>query len=121
LNFSAQQIVVMVSHGGGSINLAAVKETFDLLQELKFTAEQIVRLVGLDNGSQNLKFLQDNRMTLLRQHLEPEEIIHRLHQIGGRGQFSSALLMLSLFGKEEASTENIEEKASKRRFFGYED
>ena len=48
------QVVKMVSHGGGSNNINAVKEHLEALKGAGFTPDQVVKMVSCAGGSHDL-------------------------------------------------------------------
>ena len=74
LGFSADQIVQIVSHHGGSRNIEAVQNAHQALIDLGFSTEQIVRMVSHDGGSINIEAIQTHGVTLRFLRLNTEQI-----------------------------------------------
>ena len=80
----------MVSHHGGSKNLAAVQENLVALQAVGFTATQIVKLVAHDGGSKNLTAVKLNLGTLQSIGFTAEQVV-LLVMVKGRSKNLAAL------------------------------
>ena len=73
----------MVSHGGGSHNLAAVQLAFIELQGLQFTAEQIVSIAGHNGGSKNIAAVQSAFSELQGLDFSADQIVRMVSHDGG--------------------------------------
>jgi uncharacterized membrane protein len=80
---SLEQIVRIVSHHGGSHNIAAVQSAFAELRGLQFTAEQIVRIVSHDGGSKNIAAVQSAFVELQALQFTAEQIVRIASHDGG--------------------------------------
>ena len=78
-----KQLIKIAGHDGGSKNLAAMKESFDVLQALKFNAEQIVQIVGHNGGSKNLAAVKESVDVLQAFNFTAEQIVKIAGHDGG--------------------------------------
>ena len=72
---TTSQIIRVVSHGGGSHNIEAVKNSFEELRNLNLSAEQIVKIVIHNGGSKNIETVKNSFKELKNLNFSTEQIV----------------------------------------------
>ncbi len=81
--FTAEQIVQIASHDGGSKNIEAVKSSYHELKGLDFTVEQIVQIAAHGGGSKNIEAVKSSYHELKGLDFTAEQIVQIAAHGGG--------------------------------------
>ncbi len=105
--FSAEQIVKIVGHKGGSKNLEAVQECFEDLNRLGFSVEQIVRIVSRNGGSNNLEAVQECFHELQELGFTAKQIVRMGSHNGGSNNLKAVKACFKVLRDLKFSAEQI--------------